>query len=66
MIHDRLLLSLPFALLFSFLLASPAPSFGQSEPRRDPGRFWTSDYRGALATAQRESKPIMLVFRCVP
>ncbi|MBI1310909.1 hypothetical protein GC176_06335 [bacterium] len=66
MILDRILRGLPLALLFAFLLITPASSFAQPETRRNPERLWTGDYRGALATAQRESKPIMLVFRCVP
>ena len=66
MIHDRLLRGLPLALVFALLLLLPSTSFGQSPERRNSARFWSSDYRGALAAAQRESKPLMVIFRCVP
>ena len=66
MIHDRFLRGLPLTLLSVLFLLLPSVSFGQTPNRRNPTRFWSTNYRGALATAQRESKPIMLVFRCVP
>ena len=66
MTYDRFLRGLPLTLVFALLLALPSASSGQSTDRRNPARSWSSDYRGALATAQRESKPIMVIFRCVP
>ena len=66
MIHDRFPYELSLALLFTFLVSLPSSSFGQQASRRDPSYLWSGDYRDSLATAQRENKPIMLVFRCVP
>lgn len=66
MIHNRFLRGLPLALLFAFLVSLPSSLFGQQASRRDPSFLWSGDYRDSLATAQRENKPIMLVFRCVP
>ena len=66
MIHDRFSRGLSLALLFAFLVSLPSSSFGQRPSRRDPSYLWSEDYRESLATAQREKKPIMLVFRCVP
>ena len=66
MIHDRFPRGLSLSLLFAFLMLLPSSSFGQRAARRDPSYLWSGDYRESLATAQRENKPIMLVFRCVP
>ncbi len=63
MTHDRLLRSFTLALLFASVLSLPEVSVGQTNARR---RSWSSDYRSSLATAQRQDRPLMVVFRCVP